>query len=46
MTQPELLIRGAEIMDGTGMPSFVGDVEVRDGRIVKVGRLRGASASG
>jgi len=40
----DLLIRGARITDGTGLPSFLGDVEVRDGRITRVGRLRHASA--
>src|SRR6202162_1926278 len=32
-----LLIRGAEIADGTGAPARHGDVGVRDGRIVAVG---------
>jgi N-acyl-D-aspartate/D-glutamate deacylase len=40
----DLLIRGARISDGTGLPAFVGDVEVRDGVITQVGRLPGASA--
>jgi N-acyl-D-aspartate/D-glutamate deacylase len=42
----DLLIRGARISDGTGLPSFVGDVEVRDGRITQVGHVpSGASAA-
>ena len=41
----DLVIRGARINDGTGLPAFVGDVEVCDGRITRVGRLRGASAA-
>jgi N-acyl-D-aspartate/D-glutamate deacylase len=41
----DLLIQGARISDGTGLPAFVGDVEVRDGRITQVGRLPNASAS-
>ncbi len=35
----DLIIRGARINDGTGLPAFVGDVEVRDGRIASVGRV-------
>jgi N-acyl-D-aspartate/D-glutamate deacylase len=41
----DLLIRGARISDGTGLPAFTGDVEVRDGRITRVGRLTGTAAS-
>ncbi|WOK36878.1 N-acyl-D-amino-acid deacylase family protein [Sphingomonas sp. C3-2] len=37
----DLLIRNARICDGSGGPSFTGDVGVRDGRIVAVGDVPG-----
>lgn len=40
----DLLIKGARISDGTGLPSYVGDVEVVGGRIARVGRLGNAAA--
>jgi N-acyl-D-amino-acid deacylase len=33
----ELLIRGGTIVDGTGAPSFVGDIAIDNGKIVAVG---------
>ena len=44
MSNAELLIRGAHVVDGSGMPGFAADVEVRDGRITAVGNLKGALA--
>jgi N-acyl-D-amino-acid deacylase len=40
----DLLINNARVFDGTGNPAFPADIGVRDGRIVAVGRLRGARA--
>ncbi|MGH0032022.1 MAG: N-acyl-D-amino-acid deacylase family protein [Myxococcota bacterium] len=36
----DLLIRGAKIVDGSGLPAYVADLAVRDGRIARIGRIR------
>jgi N-acyl-D-amino-acid deacylase len=37
--RPDLLLKGARIIDGTGSPWYVGDVAVRQGKVVAIGRL-------
>lgn len=46
MSEPaDLLICGARVVDGTGLPAFTADIEVRDGTISRIGQL-GAAAAG
>jgi N-acyl-D-amino-acid deacylase len=39
----DLILRGGRVIDGTGNPSIMADVAVKDGRIVQVGRVDGAA---
>jgi N-acyl-D-amino-acid deacylase len=41
----DVLIINGRIVDGTGNPSYVGDVAIRDGKIAAVGRLTGKTAA-
>ena len=37
----DLVIRGGQVVDGTGLPAFIADVAVADGRIVRIGKVEG-----
>ncbi len=39
----DVIIRGAEICDGTGRARFGGDIAIRDGRVVAFGRIDGGA---
>jgi len=39
----DVLIKGGRIYDGSGLPSYLGDVAVQDGRIVETGRINGSA---
>jgi N-acyl-D-amino-acid deacylase len=40
----DVIVRGGRIADGTGNPSYLADVAIRDGKIVALGRLGGQTA--
>ncbi len=40
----DIAIRNGRIVDGSGLPAFIGDVGIKDGRIVRVGRVTEAAA--
>jgi len=37
----DVVIRGGRVVDGTRMPSFIGDVAIKDGKIADVGNVLG-----
>ena len=39
----DLVIKNGKVVDGSGLPAFVGDVAIKDGVIVKVGRVNEAA---
>ena len=41
MAQFDLLVRGGNVIDGTGAPARTADVAVKDGRIVALGEVNG-----
>jgi len=45
MAEFDTLIRGGTVVDGSGVPRYRADIGIRDGRIARIGRLQGSSAS-
>ncbi len=41
----DLLIKNGRIVDGSGMPAFRGDIGIKDGKIIEIGKLSGPAAS-
>jgi N-acyl-D-aspartate/D-glutamate deacylase len=41
MTNPDIVIRGGNIADGSGGDMFEADVAIKDGRITEVGKVLG-----
>jgi N-acyl-D-amino-acid deacylase len=39
----DLILKGGRIYDGSGTPSFIGDLAIRNGRIEEIGRIHAAA---
>ena len=39
----DLIVRRGRIVDGSGLPSYVADVGVKNGAVVELGRIRGSA---
>ena len=44
MADYHIIVKGGTIVDGTRTPRYVSDVAIKDGKVAKIGGLRGASA--
>src|SRR6516162_9002355 len=44
MADFDIIIKGGTIVDGTRTPRYVGDVAIKDGKIAKIGGLKGKTA--
>jgi len=40
----DLVIRGGRVVDGSGLPSYVADVAVKDGKVAEIGKVKDAAA--
>ena len=40
----DLLIKNGRVVDGSGLPSYVADVGIKDRKIAEIGRLGGSAA--
>jgi N-acyl-D-aspartate/D-glutamate deacylase len=40
----DLVIRGGRVVDGSGLPSYVADVGVKDGKVAEIGKIKEAAA--
>ena len=44
MAEYDIIIKGGMIVDGTRTPRYVSDVAIKDGKVAKIGGLRGSGA--
>jgi len=40
----DLLVRGGRVVDGSGLPSYVADIGVKNGKVVEIGKLKDGAA--